>query len=136
MYKIIEVEPLYILAFSNIHKILLDVDSLPLLLTDRVAQTEDDEEMIPIDLFLKRAKGIPFLSHNKSRDGIHLYKRFIQASFSYFRGPRDVHLKRTVWRVGNLPHWLLHISLSEESIQQMLLDLNIQKSFVFVVLFY
>jgi ankyrin repeat protein len=125
------------LALSNIHKAQLDVDSLSLLLSDRVAQMEDDEGLIPIDRFLRGGQRLPYLElSNKSRDDVQVYKRFIQASFAYYRGPGEVHLKCTLFRMQKLPHCLLQFALSEGSVQQMLLDQSVQKSFVFIILFH
>lgn len=125
------------LALDNFQSLALDPKAFALLLTDRVAQTKDDEGMTPLDRFvehLDRLSPVKPESHTCDTSPEDVYKLFFQESFvpnALFSGNDSALLLR---RLRKFPRWLRRLALSSGFVQDKIHENTIQPPQVALIL--
>mmetsp|Transcript_9421 Transcript_9421/g.14537 ORF Transcript_9421/g.14537 Transcript_9421/m.14537 type:complete len:1257 (+) Transcript_9421:193-3963(+) len=108
------------LAVENFQNVHLNPQVLALLLTNRVAQTKDDEGMIPFDIFVKNSNILPSSEAGLRQDSASsaiVYEQFFRASIF----PKE----SNSWREANkvldillkLPPWIRNCAFSAGFVQ-------------------
>lgn len=125
------------LALRNFQRVQLDPKALALLLTDRVAQTKDDDGVIPFDLFVGSADRLPpFEPETRSGDtsSAAVYKHFFQASVVPTTSfPRSDSVE-VLQQLRKLPPWLRRYALSAGFVQDIVHEKTIQAPEVAMIL--
>jgi ankyrin repeat protein len=123
------------LALSNYRRIPVDPRVISLLLTDRVAQTFDDDGNLPFDLLIENAKSLPSTqprawSFDESSGGRKLtadassvYERFFSVSILGQGRPNDsAEAKLFLNRLRSLPIWLRRQACTASFVQELLIE--------------
>jgi hypothetical protein len=123
------------LALSNYRRIPVDPRVVSLLLTDRVAQTFDDDGNLPFDLLIENAKSLPStqpraLSFDESSGGRTLttdassvYERFFSVSILGQGRPNNpAEAKFFLNRLRSLPVWLRRQACTASFVQELLIE--------------
>ena len=124
------------LGLDNFQGLALDPKAFALLLTNRVAQTKDDDGMLPFDHFVQNLNRLPQFhpdTHADDNSTADVYKQFFQDSFvpaAFPKGDSASFLKR----LRKFPRWLRRYALSAGFVKDKIHELTIQAPHVAVIL--
>jgi ankyrin repeat protein len=123
------------LALSNYRRIPVDPRVVSLLLTDRVAQTFDDDGNLPFDLLIENAKSLPSTQprawsfdessggRTLTTDASSVYERFFSASILGQGRPNNpAEAKFFLNRLRSLPVWLRRQACTASFVQELLIE--------------
>ena len=125
------------LALDNFQSLALDPKAFALLLTERVAQTKDDDGMTPFDHFVQKLDRLPLVQHdshaycNSSAD---VYKQFFQDSFVTTSSSPGDDSDSLFKRLRKLPRWLRRCALSATFVKEKIHERTIQAPQVALIL--
>lgn len=124
------------LALSNFEGVQLDPEALEMMLTDRVAQTKDDDGRIPYDLFVKNADRLSLFEPEQrfgEPSAADVYKQFFQSSLVPKTPSDPIESSLFLKRLEKLPPWMRRYLLSASFVQDMIHDQTVRASRFFIV---
>jgi len=140
--------PLHILL-RNYRRAPVNLDTVALLLSDRVAQTFDSEGKLPFDILADSAVNLPKekpqLRMNASSCIISstfddkIFKKFFQGTIAASRKPNSRNRLESdsfLWRLRSLPPWLRRQACSASFVQELLVEELASPIKCFLILFY